>query len=569
MNNTLPAVVADGALFDRCAPPSDEKELANLRRSYLLIDKNLRSKEGRRPQQAETDAENLHRIAKMLTDIYQRRIARSPKLAAAIDPDLALTWSRYVELLEMPDYVPPIDTEGRLAAFEEAEAIRLAGGIISADHAGMISATSSLAQLGEANDKELEEIKCRINSRARSVADGQNTADSATIAALHTDEAMAAYGMDAAWIEQKNADIIDPRIIEHLSQNVHKDVLGTSIYNTAHRARESLEMLNGGSENARAVWLDLLNHLHHDDETFRVSSPSDIVRNTKEILNLSGPAWRRLMNMDASTLRKILDAQTPRRGGPRPISIRNNRASRIRMLRNIYRQLTDIVERQAALGTSHYKSVNDLLDNMFATGAKALRKERPWRRFAHLIAEYLRKANLPPAQRGCALPCLSSTLRDLVAHHEKNAQELNVPPMKWHQYIASMDGDIERAHQHAEDDSADALPSPVPEYTDGDTTVSPLQTRQEAENAPYSVRHFALRNYRENRLVFTVSTPMRTMGTIVMADPHGRGHWRVVGAHIQRYSDERDFVIDSVADRLTQKLRQSAKRARRARKEAA
>lgn len=568
MTQNESAMLAADAMYDRYAPDPDvPKNLRGLLPSYRRADADTVSLDGRHSIQSERQAEYLHRVARMLDDIYARRREKSPHLAAAIEENLGLRWSRYMELLDSPGYIPSIDSEGQLAALECAESIRLEGGLIGGD-AAAISAETDMKDFANANQHELEAIRRKIHMAAtRTCGTNDITQDMHTIATLHANDAMKTYGITAEWVEEKNRQITDPEAMRTLSESVAGEIATATIYNIVVRAHKSLRALDGGSENAAALWLDMLNHAHHSAPVFDAESPADIIRSVREIMDVSDAAWRRFLKMPRTSLRKILTAMR----GSGKLSSPSIHSQSVLTLKRKYRPLILAVERRATLGESRHKSANELLDSLFATNVEARHHERRWENFTNLIRSYIAAADLTPAQRGCPLPCVHSTMRALVKRHSAGARHMRVPPMTWRQYVISMDAADAREPGYAppEGEEEKILHSPLPTHTDGDLTLTPITSEEQAAGLLYSVRYETTRHIRSGYLPFLVSEGERDRAVIIMRDVHGYGQWKASSLRFTDAQTQNSLPLEDAVERLTQRLRRASRRERRAERTAA
>lgn len=568
MTQNESAMLAVDAMYDRYAPDPDvPNNLRSLLPSYKRADSETVSSDGRHSIQSERQAECLHRVALMLDDIYARRREKSPHLAAAIEKDLGLRWDRYVELLDSPGYMPPIDSEGQLAALECAENIRLEGGLIGGD-AAAISAETDMKDFANANQHELEAIRRKIHMAATRTCGKNNiTQDMHTIAALHANDAMKTYGITAEWVEEKNRQITDPEAMRTLSESVAGEIATATIYNIVAGTHKSLRALDGGSENAAALWLDMLNHAHHSAPVFDAKSPADIIRGVREIMDISDAAWRRFLKMPKSSLRKILTAM---RGSGKLSSPSIHSTSALTLNRK-YRPLILAVERRSTLGESRQKSANELLDSLFATNVEAKQNERRWQNFANLIRTYIAAADLTPAKRGCPLPCVHSTMRALVKRHKTDARHMRVPPMTWRQYVISMDAETTRDPNYTtiEPNEDKTLHSPLPVHTDGDLTLTPVTSAEQAAGLGYSVRYETTRNVRNGYLPFLLSEGESHKAVIIMRDIHGYGQWKAISVRFASAQTKNSLSLEDTVERLTRRLRRASRRERRAERTAA
>ena len=271
--------------------------------------------------------------------------------------------------------------------------------------------------------------------------------------------------------------------------------------------------------------------------------------------------------MPKSSLRKILTAM---RGSGKLSSPSIHSMSALTLNRK-YRPLILAVERRAALGESRHKSANELLDSLFATNVEARQNERRWENFSNLIRTYITAANLTPAQRGCPLPCVHSTMRALIKHHKIDARHMRVPPMTWRQYVISMDADNARApgHAHPAGEEKKKLHSPLPTHTDRDLTLTPITSTEQAAGLLYSVRYETTRHIRSGYLPFLVSEEENQRAVIAMRDIHGYGHWKAISVRFASAQTQNSLSLEDAVERLTRRLRRASRKERRKEKAAA
>ncbi len=558
-SQTTPALVAITALYDRYAATPPLSKHPELIQTHGHIDREILVKEGSDAISAEFAVDQAHHMDAVQRQIYKRRRETSPHIASLIQPNLGVRWKSYVELIHMDGYIPPIDVQGRIAALKCAEDIRLGGGLIIPSPNGTLRSAPGTAfnNLSNMNSHELDKIHSFIKSDILTQCRDEigQTTDALIIAAHHTDEAMAAYGLNAEWIERKNAAISNPRALKMLKDHVIPKYATIQTYNTIVRALKHLDALSGGSANAVNIWLNFLNHIHESDEAFIADSPADIIRNIRDILDISDAAWRKLVRMPEKTLMRILSKQ---HGDDRP---RVNKATHTGGYKTVgmrYQPLISSLNRRTTLGESRHKGPNDLLDNIFSTGMKA--RTRPWRRFRGIISEYIRMTNTTPAQRGCTLSCIGNTLKTLIIHHDKNVEHASVPIMKWPQYITNMRAEQNRSElniktsvRYADKEIPPRMERIIDPYTSGDITVTPVETLEQLTNLQYQFRQKASGHWTPECRLFLTSKHFNTpTGMIVMSDRLGHGRWTIETIHNDREDHD---LISQIAQETRKRMR--------------
>ena len=561
MTKTLPAAVAAGALFDRYAA-EPMKEYQQIVSVYDSVDQNIVKRSGKHPADAERAAELLHRVIPALKSLYERRVTASPHLAGAIKKYAGFRWDSLEKLLSMPNYIPPIDRNGRRYALEAAERIRLNGGLVNAAPGGEIDVQPgrSFTDLPGLDATELEQIKQAV--MAETLDNTKDplgaTIDASAIASMHADEAMRTYGIDAAWVETKNAKAVRPEIIDLLKKHIATGIRNEQAYNAITKAHAHIAALSGGSDNAVAIWLNAINHISAGHSIFEIDSPAHLIAELRAMLDISNGAWKRLMRLSPDTLRQILAKQN------RPAYLRLSSTATEQEIRQIYGPLVSAAERRAALGATRLRGPDQRLDSLFSTSRDAQLGQRDWKPMKHLIAEYIRISDMTTPRRGCTMKCVNATFRELLDHHIQRSAFSPVPKMRWHEYIASMRADKKRLLPVALDNDE---PEPgrirllTEPFNAGEVRVRPLLSIEEVRELNYSLYRAGAGLWLPNTELFALSLPDRnTRGLIIMLDPHSNGRWRLHSFKHANTQGGKHRTMARAAPEIQRRLRNAARR---------